>query len=82
MVEGARIDHAHHDGFVNRALEETVGFEEALEAVVKSLEESNQLEEVTYDVTFVTLTSFHLYHDLVCHVGRGLKENFYFHSDV
>ena len=47
MVEGARIDHAHHDGFVNRALEETVGFEEALEAVVKSLEESNQLDEVT-----------------------------------
>jgi hypothetical protein len=46
MVEGARIDHAHHDGFVNRALEETVGFEEALEAVIKSLEESNQLDEV------------------------------------
>jgi alkaline phosphatase len=46
MVEGARIDHGHHDGFVNRALEETVGFEEALEAVIKSLEESNQLDEV------------------------------------
>ena len=46
MVEGARIDHAHHDGFANRALEETLGFEEALAAVIKSLEETNQLEEV------------------------------------
>jgi alkaline phosphatase len=47
MVEGARIDHAHHDGFANRALEETVGFEEALAAVIASLKESNQLDEVS-----------------------------------
>ena len=47
MVEGARIDHSHHDGFANRALEETVGFEEALGAVMNSLKESNQLEEVS-----------------------------------
>ena len=46
MVEGARIDHAHHDGFANRALEETLGFEEALAAVIKSLKDTNQLEEV------------------------------------
>jgi alkaline phosphatase len=46
MVEGARIDHAHHDGFANRALEETLGFEEALAATISLLKESNQLDEV------------------------------------
>ena len=46
MVEGARIDHAHHDGLVNRALEETVALDEAVAGVIKSLKDSNQLEEV------------------------------------
>ena len=46
MVEGARIDHAHHDGLANRALEETVAFDQALSGVIKSLKDSNQLDEV------------------------------------
>ncbi len=52
MVEGARIDHAHHDGFANRALEETLGFEEALAQVIQSLTDSNQLDEVRLNCQF------------------------------
>ncbi len=47
MVEGGRIDHAHHDGFANRALMETLGFEDALGKVMESLKETSQLEEVS-----------------------------------
>jgi hypothetical protein len=53
MVEGARIDHAHHDGFANRALEETIGFEEALAQVIQSLTDSNQLDEVRLKGYFI-----------------------------
>jgi alkaline phosphatase len=30
MVEGARIDHGHHDNYAKRALEETVQMDEAV----------------------------------------------------
>jgi len=48
MVEGGRIDHAHHDGFANRALQETLGFEDALKNVMDSLNATNQLDEVLH----------------------------------
>lgn len=50
LVEGGRIDHAHHDGRARRALEETVALDEAVAAA---------LEMVDLDETLVLVTSDH-----------------------
>ena len=49
MVEGARIDHAHHDTEANRAVMETAAMDVAFEDVVEML--SDQLEETLFIVT-------------------------------
>jgi alkaline phosphatase len=49
MVEGARIDHAHHDNEANRAIMETVTMDVAFEDVVKMI--SDQLDETLFIVT-------------------------------
>ena len=38
-VEGGRIDHAHHANTANRALDETVAFDQAIRKTVKFLGE-------------------------------------------
>ena len=50
MVEGARIDQAHHETWANRALEETMEFDEAIEAA---------LGKVDFDETLVIVTADH-----------------------
>ena len=51
MVEGGRIDHAHHDTTANRALRETVRLDETFEAVVAKLDAAHQLEHTLIIVT-------------------------------
>ena len=41
MVEGGRIDHAHHDAMAIRALSETVAFDKAVNRTLEMLEEMN-----------------------------------------
>ena len=50
MVEGGRIDHAHHEGNAYRALSETVAFDEAIQAA---------LDKVNLDDTLVVVTADH-----------------------
>ena len=54
VVEGGRIDHAHHANYANRAMEETVAMHEAVENSIKELERRNMLEE-----TLIMVTSDH-----------------------
>jgi alkaline phosphatase len=49
MVEGGRIDHAHHRGNAYRALEETVGFSDAVRAAVLATAADDTLIVVTAD---------------------------------
>ncbi len=49
MVEGGRIDHAHHDSWVNAALDETVAFDEAIEAAFGMTSREDTLIIVTAD---------------------------------
>ena len=49
MVEGGRIDHAHHAGNAYRALEETIGFSEAVQAAVDATSADDTLILVTAD---------------------------------
>lgn len=49
MVEGGRIDQAHHHTLVNAALDETVAFDEAIEAAVKLTDHKDTLIIVTAD---------------------------------
>ena len=49
MVEGARIDHAHHDTTANRAVRETVALDLAFEAAVEMM--SDELHETLFIVT-------------------------------
>jgi len=51
MVEGGRIDHAHHVGNAYRALSETVEFGNAIEAAVAFLKERSELDETLIIVT-------------------------------
>ena len=48
-VEGGRIDHAHHDGNGNRALSETLAFDEAIEIALKTVDLDETLIIVTAD---------------------------------
>lgn len=57
MVEGGRIDHAHHAGNAYRALDETIAFSDAVRAATEATSESDTLIIVTADhshtLTFV-----------------------------
>ena len=50
MVEGGRIDHAHHDSNAYRSLEDTVAFDKAIKAA---------LEKVNLEETLVIVTADH-----------------------
>ena len=54
MVEGGRIDHAHHENWANRAMEETVAMDQALRDTLEELERQNILDE-----TLIIITSDH-----------------------
>ncbi|BCT91368.1 alkaline phosphatase [Lysobacter helvus] len=49
LVEGGRIDHAHHDGNARRALEDTVAFSEAVRTAAKMTSADDTLILVTAD---------------------------------
>lgn len=49
MVEGARIDHAHHDSNAYRALDETIAMSDAVRAAVKATSADETLIIVTAD---------------------------------
>ncbi|MGH9868858.1 MAG: alkaline phosphatase [Candidatus Polarisedimenticolia bacterium] len=49
MVEGGRIDHAHHDGNAYRALDETIAFAAAVEVARRRVSEKDTLLVVTAD---------------------------------
>merc|ERR1711860_244124 len=51
LVEGGRIDHAHHDVTVHRALDETVAMDLALETAIKFLEDIGELDQTLIVVT-------------------------------
>lgn len=53
LVEGARIDHAHHDNLAKKALYETLAFEEAILEAVGRTEQENTLIIVTGDHSHV-----------------------------
>ena len=54
VVEGGRIDHAHHANYANRAMEETVAIHQAVQDAVEQLERKNILDE-----TLIIVTSDH-----------------------
>jgi alkaline phosphatase len=49
LVEGGRIDHAHHEGNAHRALTDTVAFSDAVAAALELTSESDTLVLVTAD---------------------------------
>ncbi len=49
MVEGGRIDHAHHEGNAARALEDTLAFDAAVAAALKATSSDDTLVVVTAD---------------------------------
>jgi alkaline phosphatase len=49
MVEGGRIDHAHHENWASRALYETLAFDQAVETAMKMIDTENTLVIVTSD---------------------------------
>ncbi len=49
MVEGGRIDHAHHENLAKNALEETIQLGEAVEVALSKVDLSNTLILVTAD---------------------------------
>lgn len=49
VVEGGRIDHAHHDGNARRALEETIAFSDAVRAADEATNDDDTLILVTAD---------------------------------
>lgn len=53
MVEGGRIDHAHHAGNAARALEDTVAFDAAVRTALASTSEADTLIIVTADHSHV-----------------------------
>ena len=54
VVEGGRIDHAHHQNYANRAMEETVAMHKAVQDSLDYLEKRNMLDE-----TLIIVTSDH-----------------------
>jgi alkaline phosphatase len=57
MVEGGRIDHAHHQGNAYRALTETVEFSNAVRAALERVDLANTLVIVTADHSHVLTIS-------------------------
>ncbi|MEQ1755173.1 MAG: alkaline phosphatase [Micropepsaceae bacterium] len=57
MVEGGRIDHAHHAGNAARALEDTVAFDNAVKTALASTSEADTLVIVTADHSHVLTMS-------------------------
>ncbi len=53
LVEGGRIDHAHHGGNAARALEDTLAFDEAVKAALASTDAKDTLIVVTADHSHV-----------------------------
>ena len=53
MVEGGRIDHAHHETRARHALEETLEFDKAVELVRRKTSEDDTLVVVTADHSHV-----------------------------
>ena len=51
MVEGAKIDHAHHATYANLALEETLVFDQTIEKTMQMLKEKNLLDDTLVIVT-------------------------------
>ena len=51
MVEGGRIDHAHHAGNASRALTDTIEFSNAIQRTVDVLKASGTLEDTLIIVT-------------------------------
>jgi alkaline phosphatase len=49
LVEGGRIDHAHHEGDARRALEDTIAFSDAVRAAVELTSDTDTLVLVTAD---------------------------------
>ncbi|GAD89906.1 hypothetical protein VHA01S_029_00390 [Vibrio halioticoli NBRC 102217] len=49
MVEGGRIDHAHHAGNAARALEDTIAFDKAVQAAIEKTDPKDTLIIVTAD---------------------------------
>lgn len=49
VVEGARIDHAHHQGIAAKALHDTLAFEDAVQAALDGTDPSETLVVVTAD---------------------------------
>jgi alkaline phosphatase len=49
MIEGGRIDHAHHAGNAYRALEDTIAFNEAIQTAIDMTNRSDTLIVVTAD---------------------------------
>ncbi len=49
MVEAGRIDHAHHDGYARRALEDTIALSDAVRSALKETDEKETLILVTAD---------------------------------
>jgi len=57
MVEGGRIDHAHHGGNAVRALEDTVAFDDAVKAALGAVNTDETLVIVTADHSHVLTMS-------------------------
>lgn len=51
MVEGGRIDHAHHSGNAYRALAEAAALSDAVELTLEKLEEAGELDDTLIIVT-------------------------------
>lgn len=49
LIEGGRIDHAHHDGNARRALEDTVAFDNAVRVALETADPRETLVVVTSD---------------------------------
>lgn len=49
LVEGGRIDHAHHENWANLALRETIAFDKAIEAALNMVDPQETLVIVTAD---------------------------------
>ncbi|BFZ23898.1 hypothetical protein BsWGS_26937 [Bradybaena similaris] len=53
LIEGGRIDHAHHDNFGKKALEETAEFDNAVKTVTEMTSSDDTLTVVTADHSHV-----------------------------
>ncbi len=64
MVEGGRIDHAHHEAWASRALYETLAFEKAVKTAYDMTDPSETLIIVTADHGHGMVLAGYLYRNL------------------